>query len=703
MFDIKKETTKIKDLSIEIQTGHLARQADGAVTVKCGGTVVMAVAVSGPEPIKDIDYFPLMVNYYERAYAAGKIPGGFLKRETRPSDKEILVARLIDRPIRPLFPEDYRNEVQITVMTLSADQINPPDSLAIVAASCALNISDIPFKKIIAGVRVGKVNGKFVLNPTFEEIEKSELDIIIAGSKDAILMVEGGANEIPEDELLQAIKFGHENLLPLIEVQERLIESIKPVKRQYIPLTVNSELSKILKEKYREELFSILKIADKRIRSRTQALFINKVYSSLKPEEFGLSETEIKIQVKMILDELESEIVRNYIRKERVRIDGRKFDEIRPLDIKIEVLPRVHGSALFTRGQTQSLGVTTLGTVKDEQRFDDIEGEYTERFILHYNFPSFSVGECGKPGSPGRREVGHGHLAWRAINPLLPDQNTFPYTIRIVSDILESNGSSSMATVCSASLSLLQAGVPIKSQVAGIAMGLIKEENEFIILSDIAGSEDHFGDMDFKIAGTRKGITAVQMDIKIEGLSFEIMEKALEQARKGRIFILDKMDSVIDKPRPEISEYAPRILVMNIDPAKIREVIGSGGSMIRDITEKTQTEINIEDNGTIQIAGKDLASAQKAKEIILKIVEEPEIGKIYEGRVKTIFEYGLLIEFMSGRQGLAHISKIPGVSRGTPLEKFYKIGDTVTVKIIKIEFDRGKQKIDFAVIKENDK
>jgi polyribonucleotide nucleotidyltransferase len=700
MFNIHKESASLGGLAIELETGHIARQADGSVTVKCGGTVVMAAAVSSLTANTEIDYFPLMVNYHERAYAAGKIPGGFIKRETRPGDKEVLVARLIDRPIRPLFPEDYRNEVQITVMTLSTDQVNPPDTLAMIAASAALNISDIPFKKCIAAVRVARLNGAFIANPTFEQSKESDLDVVVAASRDAILMVEGSAQFVPEKDVLEAIKFAHQNILPLVEMQERLVAKIKPVKRTYSPVTINPELAKKVRDKVKDELFAILKIADKRERSHAQTLFVNRTIKDFNPEEFSLSSAEAKTQIKGVLEELESELVRGFIRKEHARMDGRKFDEVRQIDVKIEVLPRVHGSAIFTRGQTQSLGVTTLGTSRDEQRFDDIEGEYSKRFMLHYNFPHFSVGECGRPGGPGRREIGHGNLAWRALNPVLPDADKFPYTIRIVSDILESNGSSSMATVCSGTLSMLQAGVPVKGSVAGIAMGLIKEEGEFIVLSDIAGSEDHFGDMDFKVAGTREGVTALQMDIKIEGLSFEIMEKALAQAKAGRDHILGKMDAVIDKPRSDVSEFAPRILVMTIDPAKIRDVIGSGGSVIREITEKTQTEIDIDDNGTVQIAGKDFATAEKAREIILQIVQEPEMGKVYQGKVKTIFEYGLLVEFMVGKQGLAHVSRIPGVGRGTPLGNFYKTGDPVTVKIIKIEFDRGKQKIDFAVIKE---
>ena len=694
---IHREECVIDGNTISIETGRVAAQADGAVVVSCGGTTVLVVAVSSNEAVKELDYFPLTVHYSERFYAAGKIPGGFIKRESRPGDREVLVSRLIDRPIRPLFPEDYQNEVQVTAITLSADSINPPDILAMIGASAALNISDIPFKKILAAVRVSRVEGKLVANPTYEQMALSDLDIVIAGSKDAILMVEGGAKQVPEADILSAIKFGHEKIQASLEMQERLVAKMAVKKRDYEKVGVNDKLRQFLRQKFTDELLALIRMPDKKLRNKATAAFEARVKASVKPEDYELNEKGAVIQSQKVLEEIESELLRNFVKKEKVRLDGRKFNEIRPITVEIGVLPRTHGSAIFTRGQTQSLGVTTLGTIKDEQRFDDLLGEHKKRFILHYNFPQFSVGETGRVGSPGRREIGHGMLAMRSIEPVLPANEDFPYTIRIVSDILESNGSSSMASVCSGTLSLLQAGVPVKASVAGIAMGLIQEGSETFVLSDIAGSEDHFGDMDFKVAGTRQGITGFQMDIKIDGLSFEIMGKALAQACEGRNHILDKMDEVIAKPATELSEFAPRIVFMKIDPAKIKDVIGSGGSVIREICETTDTEINIEDDGTVQIAGKDLDAVAKARQTIEAITAEPELGKSYEGKVKRIFEYGVLVAIMGGgKQGLLHVSKMP-IPRGARIEDHFKIGDSVTVKIIKIEFDRGKQLIDFGI------
>ncbi len=699
MFNIIKESIDFNGTTIELETGRVARQADGAVWIKAGGSVVMVAVVGANTVLKEFDYFPLTVNYNEKAFAAGKIPGGFIKREMRPGDKEILVSRLIDRPIRPLFPEDYRCEVQVTATCLSTDQINTPDILSILATSAALNISDIPFKKVVAAVRIGRIDGQFVINPSFEQMAKSDMEIVMAGHRDGVCMVEGETKEASEKDVLEALKFGYENIQKLIEFQEKFIAKIKPVKRTYEPWVINQDLKKKIETDHTKELSQIIRIRDKKERNKVYAKFMDKVISSYNADDFGISDKELSIHAKNVLEEMESVEVRSLIREKSSRIDGRKLDEIRQIHVEVGVLPRVHGSAIFTRGQTQSLGTVTLGTVQDVQRFDNIEGEYTSNFMLHYNFPPFSVGECGRSGSPGRREIGHGNLALRALKPVIPDDPSFLYTIRIVSDILESNGSSSMATVCSGCLAMLQAGIPIKASVAGIAMGLIKESNGFFILTDIAGAEDHFGDMDFKVAGTRKGITALQMDIKIDGLSFDIMEKALEQAKKGRLHILDKMDEVISKPAPEISELAPRILTMQIDKEKIRDIIGTGGSVIRDLTEKSGTDINIDDTGLIQVAGKDLATVKKAIAMIEGILEEPEIGKVYDGQVVRIMEFGIIVEFLNKKSGMVHKSRMPR-EMAYNLERFFKIGDAVRVRINHIEFDRGKQKTDLALITE---
>ncbi len=697
MFNVIKEQIDLNGTIIELEAGRVARQADGAVWIKSGGTVVMVAVVGSTEMIKELDYFPLTVNYNEKAFAAGKIPGGFIKRETRPGDKEILVSRLIDRPMRPLFPSDYRAEVQVTATCLSTDQIHTADILSIMGTSAALNISDIPFKKVVGAVRICRVDGKFVVNPSFEQISICDLEIVMAGHRDGVCMVEGQAKGASEKDVLEALKLGYDSIQKLVEFQEKFIAKLPVVKRTYEPWKLNEELKKKIEADHQKELSEVIRIHDKKERNKIYAKFMSKVIKSYKAEDFGISDKELSIHSKDIVEEMESVEVRKLISEKNSRIDGRKLDEVRPIHIEIGVLPRVHGSAIFTRGQTQSLGTVTLGTVKDEQRFDNIEGEYTSNFMLHYNFPPFSVGECGRSGSPGRREIGHGMLALRSLQPVLPDDPNFLYTIRIVSDILESNGSSSMATVCSGCLAMLQAGIPIKASVAGIAMGLIKEPNGFFILTDIAGAEDHFGDMDFKVAGTRNGINGLQMDIKIDGLSFEIMEKALEQANKGRNHILDKMDAVISKPNPEISELAPRILTMQIDTAKIRDIIGSGGATIRDLTEKTGTDIDIDDTGLIQIAGKDLESVKRAIKMIEGIVEEPEIGKIYDGHVVRIMEFGIIVEFLSKKSGMVHKSRMPR-EMSYNLEGHFKIGDAVKVKINAIEFDRGKQKTDLTLV-----
>ena len=690
------ETIELDGKKIEIETGKMARQADGAVTVKCGGSLVFVSVVGSVNMVKDLDYFPLSVHYMERAYAAGKIPGGFFKRETKPSTKEVLVSRLIDRPIRPLFPDDFKNEVQIVAMTLSSDQENTPDTLAMLGASAALNISDIPFKDVLGSVRVGRIDGEFVVNPTFEQKTQSDLDLVVSGSKDAILMVEGEARELQESEMLDAIKFAHGKIKILVDGQNGFIEKAKVEKRNYEPYTVNQDFIKQIKSEIKEDIEKILKISDKRARSKEHALFVANLKNSKNPEDFGLTEGEYNLQMKMALEEVEREILRSSIKDKAIRIDGRKLDEVRNITIETHVLPRAHGSALFTRGQTQSLGVATLGTVKDQQRHDDIEGDYTDRFMLHYNFPSYSVGETGRVGFPGRREIGHGMLGQKSLEQVLPDPEDFPYTIRLVSDIMESNGSSSMATVCSGCLSMLDAGVPLKSSVAGIAMGLIKAGDDFLVLTDIAGEEDHHGDMDFKVAGTRNGITGFQMDIKIDGLTFEIMEKALEQAKKGRFHILDKMDAVLAQPKSDVSEFAPHIISMTIDKEKIRDVIGSGGSVIRELIEKTGTAIDIDDDGVITIAGKDLAGAESAKTEIENIIAEPEVGKIYDGVVREIKDFGAIVDFLHKKSGLVHISKIAN-ERVNDVHDYLKAGQSIKVKILDIKYDRGRMKIDLSM------
>jgi polyribonucleotide nucleotidyltransferase len=659
--------------------GRVARAADGAAWVRSGDTVVLVTAVASKEPREGIDFFPLTVDYQERAYAAGKIPGGFFKREGRPHEKETLTSRLIDRPIRPLFPKGYRQDVQIIATVLSADQENDPDVLAVVGASAALSVSSIPFQGPMGCVRVGRVDGQLVINPTYAQLDASDIDVVVAGTADAVVMVEGGAKEVPEAVLLDAIMRGHQALQAQIAVQRDLAKQIGVTKAAFATAPLDASLMARIADGYRSRLREVAFVAEKEEqRARRRAL--------LDEALAGVAEgpDSVRQQVKQIFEELEKEEMRRLIIKEGRRADGRSVTQVRPITCEIGLLPRTHGSALFTRGQTQALVATTLGTSEDEQRMDELMGESFKRFMLHYNFPPFSVGEVKFMRGASRRDIGHGALAERAIQPMLPGKEEFPYTVRIVSDILESNGSSSMATVCGASLSLMDAGVPIRSAVAGVAMGLVKEGDRTAVLTDIQGLEDHLGDMDFKVAGTRTGVTSIQMDIKIQGITEAVLKQALTQANQARMEVLDIMAQAIAKPRQELSPFAPRIISFKIPVDKIREVIGPGGKVIRGIVEQTGAKIDIEDDGTVAIASVDEAAARKAMDIIGKIVEVPEVGKVYLGKVVKIMEFGAFVEILPGTDGLLHISQI-ALERIKRVEDVLKEGDEVTVKVLEVD------------------
>ncbi len=664
---------------INFNTGYLSKQADGAVTVSSGETIVFASAVASRQIKEGQDFFPLMVDYREKFYSAGKIPGGYIKREGRPSDREVLTSRLADRPIRPLFPDDFINEVQIIIYVLSADQQAQTDVLAINAASAALSISGIPFHGPVGAVRVGRINGEFVANPTFEETGRSDIDLVVAGTKNAVTMIEGSSKNISEDDMIAAVEFAHENVKRLCESQEELKKLAGKPTMSYTPRPADLELASAVKEKFGAEVDNLIQCKEKKDRENAFEAIVARAAEAFKdshPQTIG--------QVRSILDGMDYEIMRARILDQKQRADGRGFKEVRPIDIIIGMLPRAHGSAVFTRGQTQSLGIVTLGTVSDEQRLDALEGEKFKRFMLHYNFPPFSVGEVGRVGGTGRREIGHGMLAERALEYTLPDQKDFPYTIRIVSEILESNGSSSMATVCSGSLSLFNAGVPLKAAVAGIAMGLIMEGDRYAILSDIMGLEDHLGDMDFKVAGTAEGITAFQLDIKIEGITPKIMREALAQAREGRLHILEKMNAAAPAPAKELSPYAPRIAVITIDVDKIGGLIGPGGKNVKAIVEETGADINIEDDGTVTISAVGQESIDKAIEKVRAVTEDVEVGKIYRGNVKKVMEYGAFVEILPGKEGLVHISKLD-FTKVNKVSDVLKEGDEVMVKVIGID------------------
>ncbi len=674
------EEIEIDGKKYSLETGRLAKQADGAVLVRLGETLVLVTAVGATEPSENLDFFPLTVDYREKAYSAGKIPGGFFKREGRPSENETLNSRFIDRSIRPLFADGYRNEVQVLVYVLSADKENDPDVLGITGASAALLISDIPFSDPIAGVRVGRVNGQFVVNPTYAELENSDLDLIISATQDSIVMVEGEAQEISENDMLAALEFGHEKIRQLLEMQRALVDKAGKPKRDYAPIAPPEGLEqRILELNGESRLKEALGIADKKERKLALKKLTQELSESL-AEEFE----DCEKSVSNILHDLEKKIVRANIVQEGKRIDGRTPDDIREISCEVGILPRAHGSALFTRGQTQALATTTLGTKMDEQKMDELEGEFWKSYMLHYNFPPFCVGEIRPMRGTSRREIGHGNLAERAIKPAMPSDTVFPYTVRIVSDILESNGSSSMASVCAGSLSLMDAGVPLKTPIAGIAMGLIHEGDKYVVLTDILGDEDHLGDMDFKVAGSAEGITAFQMDVKVKGIPAKVMGEALKKAREARLKILEIMNQTLDKPRADMSPYAPRITTIRVNPDQIGIIIGPGGKQIREITEKSGATINIEDDGTVTIASAEADKSQKAREMIEYLVQEPEKGKTYLGRVKKITNFGAFVEILPGKEGLLHISEIDH-KRTNRVEDVLKVGDEVRVKVLNID------------------
>ncbi len=677
-----------------LETGKIARQADGAVLATYGETVVLATAVSAKEPKPGFDFFPLTVNYQEKTFAAGKIPGGFFKREGRPSEKETLTSRLIDRPIRPLFADGYKNDTQIVVTVVQHDLENDPDILSIVATSAALTLSGVPFMGPIGGARVGYINGEYVLNPHLDEMPESKLDLVVAGTSEAVLMVESEAKELDEQTMLGAVMFGHKALQPVIDAIIKLAEAAAKDPRDFTSPSygdLEAEMLKIAEA----ELRDAYKITDKQARYAAVDAVKAKVKAAFAPAE-GEEAKWSSEQVATVFKDLQAKIVRWNILDTGARIDGRDLKTVRPIVAEVGVLPRTHGSALFTRGETQALVVATLGTGEDEQFIDALTGTYKETFLLHYNFPPYSVGETGRMGSPGRREIGHGKLAWRAVHPVLPSVEQFPYTLRIVSEITESNGSSSMATVCGTSLALMDAGVPLQKPVAGIAMGLIKEGERFAVLSDILGDEDHLGDMDFKVAGTAGGITSLQMDIKIDGITEEIMKVALGQAKDGRLHILGEMSKAITEGRSELGEFAPRIEVMNIPTDKIRDVIGSGGKVIREIVEKTGAKINIEDDGTVKIASSNAKEIEAAKKWIHTIVAEPEVGEIYEGTVVKTADFGAFVNFFGPKDGLVHISQLAS-ERVAKTTDVVKEGDKVWVKLMGFD-ERGKVRLSMKVV-----
>ena len=683
MFKVFKKEIEIGGKKITLETGKIARQADGAIIAQCGETVVMATVVGAKKVNPEVDYFPLSVNYQEKYYAAGKIPGGYFKREARPTESETLISRLIDRPIRPLFPDEFKNEVQLLPTVISYDKENEADILSIIASSAALSISGMPFMGPVGASRVGFIDGKYVLNPSKKELEKSKLDLVVAGTKDAVLMVESEAKGLTEEEMLNAVKFGHENFIPIIKMIEELAKECK--KPDWVIEKKDlSEVKKKLSDKFTDDLKKAFSTRDKQERSS----MISEITDKAK-KLYEENETITDLDVNSELKNLEKSIVRTDILKNKNRIDGRGLSDVRPIMCEVGILPRVHGSALFTRGETQAIVTTTLGTSDDEQRIESLEGLQRERFMLHYNFPPFSVGETGRIGT-GRREIGHGKLAWRAINSSLPSKESFPYTFRIVSEITESNGSSSMATVCGTSLALMDAGVPIKEPVAGIAMGLIKEGDEFSVLSDILGDEDHLGDMDFKVAGTKDGITSLQMDIKITGITFEIMEQALNQAKDGRVHILGEMNKALGKSRDEVGKHTPKMEKITVDKKDIATVIGKGGATIREIVEKSGAKVDVNDEGVVTVAAPDDESRNKAMQFIKDLTAKAEMNKIYNGKVIKIMEFGAFVNFLGKQDGLVHISELAN-KRVAKVTDVVKEGDAVKVKVI--GFDRGKVKL----------
>ncbi len=675
---------EVGDKEYIFETGHVAKQSNGSVLLQCGGTVVFAAVVCARENTTR-DFFPLTVDYREKTYAAGKFPGGYFKRETKPADHEVLTSRLIDRPIRPLFPEDFRRETQISVMTLSVDGINQPDMMAMNAASAALMVSNIPFPTPLAAVRVGLIDGEFVINPSKMELEESDLDLVLAGSDEKVIMIEAGSNEITEEKMLEAIEAGHKEIKKIVALQRELQKKAGQKKMVLEPIkyseVVTSTVDKMTKGAF-EKLFAP---QSKEERESGAYDLVKKIIEEVKAQDPNFKESEVKVY----FDHVEGKALREYVLDKKKRPDGRGFSDIRSITCEVGVLPRTHGSALFTRGQTQSLCVITLGTGDDEQMIDTLDGQITKRFMLHYNFPSFSVGEVGPNRGPGRREIGHGALAERSLEPMLPSGDDFPYTVRVVSEIMESNGSSSMASVCGGTLALMDAGVPIKAPVAGIALGLLTKGSSWQVLTDIAGVEDHHGDMDFKASGTRKGLTALQMDLKIAGVTPEMLKGALSQAKEGRFKILDLIEKTIQAPRPELSEFAPRITTLKINPEKIGELIGPGGKNIRKIVEETGAKIDIEDDGRVFIASTDAKAAEAAIARVQGITQEAEIGKIYENcRVQKLMPFGAFIEVLPGKDGLCHVSE---VSEGfvKAVNDYLRIGDLVPVKVVGTD-ERGK-------------
>ncbi|WP_131118168.1 polyribonucleotide nucleotidyltransferase [Lichenihabitans psoromatis] len=693
MFDISREEIEWAGRKLVLETGKIARQADGAVLATYGETTLLATVVSAKSPKPGQDFFPLTVNYQEKAFAAGRIPGGYFKREGRPSEKETLVSRLIDRPIRPLFPDGYRNDTQVVVTVLAHDLENDPDILAMVATSAALTLSGIPFMGPIGGARVGYINNELKLNPTIDEMKTSSLDLVVAGTHDAVLMVESEAKELSEELMLRAVMVGHKGFQPVLDMIIRLAEKAAKEPRDLVSVD-KSDVEKAVLTIAENDLRAAYGITAKAERYKAIDAAKAKVMAELVPAAGEAKFT--KEAVAVAFHDVQAKVVRWNILDKGVRIDGRDLKTVRPIVSQAGILPRAHGSALFTRGETQALVVATLGTGEDEQFIDSLEGTYKERFLLHYNFPPYSVGETGRMGSPGRREIGHGKLAWRAIRPMLPTAAEFPYTIRIVSEITESNGSSSMATVCGSSLALMDAGVPLKRPTAGIAMGLILEGERFAVLSDILGDEDHLGDMDFKVAGTSEGITSLQMDIKITGINEEIMRVALDQAKDGRLHILDEMSKALTGARAELGEFAPRIETLKIPTDKIREVIGTGGKVIREIVEKTGAKINIEDDGTVKVASSDANSIKAAIAWIKSIANDPEIGLIYEGTVVKVVDFGAFVNFFGSKDGLVHISQL-AKGRVAKASDVVKEGDKVKVKLLGFD-DRGKVRLSMRIV-----
>ena len=665
--------------SFIVENGKMAKQANGAVLVRYGDTVVLVAVTASAEPREGVDFFPLTVDYEEKMYAVGKIPGGFIKREGRPSNQAILCARLIDRPIRPLFPKGFRNDVQVIATVLSVEQDNPPDIAAMIGASCALTVSDIPFNGPIAGVRVGRVNGEFVINPTVEQREISDLNLTIAGSADAVMMVEAGANELPEEVILEAILFGHEEIKKIVEFQNQMAAACGKEKRQVKLFQAPEALENGIREYAGARLDAAVRNPDKLDRDANIAEI-----NAETMEHFLVEYPDQAKEIAQILHDLEKDIVRKMITHEKIRPDGRAVDEVRPVSCEIDILPRTHGTGLFTRGQTQILTVTTLGSLSDEQVIDGLGTEKSKRYIHQYNFPGYSVGEARPARGPGRREIGHGALAERALVPVIPSEEEFPYTLRLVSEVLESNGSSSMGSVCGSTLSLMAAGVPIKRPVSGVAMGLVKDGDSYTILTDIQGMEDALGDMDFKVAGTEVGVTAIQMDIKIAGITREILSKALEQAKRGRAFILGKMMETISTPRTELSPYAPRVTTIHINVDKIRNVIGPGGKVIKKIIDDTNTQIDIDEDGTIYISAVNVEDSAKAIAIIEDLVREVEVGGVYKGKVTRIMNFGAFVEVLPGKEGLCHISQL-AKERVEKVEDVVNVGDEFEVKVTEID------------------